>query len=567
MKKNTFILILCCLVSQLSMAQAPKWFDKSKRAVFSLITYDKDGKILNNGNGFFISENGVALSDYSAFKGAERAVVVDVDGKQMPVDAILGAHSMYDIIKFRVETGGKKVTALPVATVPPAEGAEIYLMGYSPQKDRLFTAGAVKEVSTIEKDYQYYTLTLKLTGKTESCPVLTADGKVFGISQPASGKDTETLCYAAGASYGASLSITALGMADFTLNTIGIRKGLPDTEEQALVFLFMASSMVTADEYEALLNEFIKEYPNSVDGYTRRAGFYVFNKQDPSYMDKASDDYSKALSVASKKDDIHYNFAKLIYNYQLTGPQNVYKDWTMDKALEEIRKAIAIDPMPIYIQTEGDILFGKRDFPAAYASYEKVMGTNMASSSVFYGAAKAKELMGAEVTEIIALMDSCISHCSDPVTVDEAPYFLERAGFYMATEQYRKAIPDYDSYYKGVHGRVNDLFYYYREQACFYAKLFQRALDDIAKAIELNPQEPLYHTELGLINLRVGRNEEAVAALQKTIEINPEYMDAYRLLGICMVQLKRNKEACDYFEKAKQLGDATAGALIEKHCK
>ena len=57
---------------------------------FSVVTYDKNDKMLNTGNGFFVSEDGLALSDYSLFKGAERAVVITADGKQMPVDVILG---------------------------------------------------------------------------------------------------------------------------------------------------------------------------------------------------------------------------------------------------------------------------------------------------------------------------------------------------------------------------------------------------------------------------------------------------------------------------------------------
>ena len=63
MKRN------CCLTSlslywlQWSVAQAPKWVDKAKRAVFSVVTYDKNDKILNTGDGFFVTEDGVAASD------------------------------------------------------------------------------------------------------------------------------------------------------------------------------------------------------------------------------------------------------------------------------------------------------------------------------------------------------------------------------------------------------------------------------------------------------------------------------------------------------------------------
>ena len=58
MKKN--ILIALCLVASTSMAQTPKWASKMKKAVFSVVTYDANGKIINNTNGFFINDKGVA---------------------------------------------------------------------------------------------------------------------------------------------------------------------------------------------------------------------------------------------------------------------------------------------------------------------------------------------------------------------------------------------------------------------------------------------------------------------------------------------------------------------------
>ena len=134
---------------QWSMAQAPKWVEKAKRAVFSVVTYDKNDKILNTGNGFFVTEDGIALSDYSLFKGAERAVIVNFEGKQMPVNAILGADDMYDVIKFRVAITEKKVPALVIATTAPAVGAEVYLLPYSTQKDRTCTSGKVQKVTKV----------------------------------------------------------------------------------------------------------------------------------------------------------------------------------------------------------------------------------------------------------------------------------------------------------------------------------------------------------------------------------------------------------------------------------
>ena len=102
MKKNLLLTLALCLLAQWSVAQAPKWVEKAKRAVFSVVTYDESDKILNTGNGFFVTEDGIALSDYSLFKGAQRAVVINSEGTQMPVEVIMGANDMYDVVKFRV---------------------------------------------------------------------------------------------------------------------------------------------------------------------------------------------------------------------------------------------------------------------------------------------------------------------------------------------------------------------------------------------------------------------------------------------------------------------------------
>lgn len=567
MKKNLLLTLTLCLLAQWSVAQAPKWVEKAKRAVFSVVTYDENDKILNTGNGFFVTEDGIALSDYGLFKGAQRAVAINSEGVQMPVDVILGANDMYDVVKFRVTISGKKVPALTVSAMAPAVGATVYLLPYSTQKDRSYTGGQVKEDSKIEGNFHYYTLDMHLKDKMVSCPVMTADGQVFGLAQKSSGKDTATICYAVGADYAMEQKISPLSFNDHTLASIGIKKGLPETEEQALVFLYMASSQLTPEKYAELLNDFIAQYPNSTDGYFRRANNQMFLSKEADSMDKVAADMDKALEVAQKKDDAYFNRAKLIYNYQLTNPETVYKDWTYDKALEEVRKAMAIEELPIYIQLEGDIQFAKKDYAAASASYEKVNATNLVSPATYFSAAKTKELMEAAPEEILALMDSCIARCVQPFTEENAPYLLERAQMRMNAGQARGAMLDYDEYYKAVRGNVNDVFYYYREQASFQAKQFQRALDDIAKAIELNPKELTYRSELAVVNIRVGRHEEAVKVLKGALEIDPKYAEAYRLMGVAQLQLKQNKEACASFAKAKELGDPNVDALIEKHCK
>ena len=567
MKKKILCMLTLCLLTQWSVAQAPKWVEKAKRAVFSVVTYDGNDKILNTGNGFFVTEDGIALSDYSLFKGAQRAVVMNSDGVQMPVATIMGVNDMYDVIKFRVGISSKKVPALSLATVAPTVGANVFILPYSTQKDRSYTEGQIKAADKFAEKYYYYTLNVHLKDKMVSCPVMTEDGQVFALAQKSSGKDTATICYAVDANFAMAQTVTAFSFNELSLKNIGIKKALPDTEEQALVFLFMASSQVSPEKYAQLLDDFIAEYPNSTDGYIRRATNRIYQSKDDASMDKVVADLDRALSVAQKKDDVYFNRAKLIYSYMLSSPEKLYKDWSFDKALDEIRKAIAIQDLPVYTQTEGDILFAKQDYPAALVCYEKVNKSSLVSPATFFSAAKTKELMKAPAEEILALMDSCMSRFTEPYTTEAAPYLLERAQARMNADQARAAMLDYDAYFKTVNGEVNDVFYYYREQAALKAKQFQRALNDIAKAIELNPKDLTYRSELAVVNIRVGRNEEAMKVLQNALAIDPKYAEAYRLMGIAQLQMKKDKEACDSFAKAKELGDPNVDELIKKHCK
>ena len=141
MKSIKIILAFIVLVinGQIVNGQSLKWADKARQAVFSVVTYGSDGKMLGTGNGFFVTEDGVALSDYALFKGATRAEIIKVDGQRLQVLEIMGANEMYDILKFKVAVNNQKVPALTVANNIPAAGSQVYLLPYSTQNNTLPT--------------------------------------------------------------------------------------------------------------------------------------------------------------------------------------------------------------------------------------------------------------------------------------------------------------------------------------------------------------------------------------------------------------------------------------------
>lgn len=566
--KKTLLLIVACGMSFLTgfSQELPKWASKARKAVFSVITYNKDNQILNTGNGFYIDEEGTAVSDYTLFKGADHAVIVTADGKELPVEYIMGANDMYDVIKFKTEFD-KKAEALQPASQTATIGETVYLLPYSTQKSAEGQNGTIAKIDTIANNSFYYTLNMQTTDKTVSCPVMNANGEVLGLIQKNADPESKE-SYAIGVTYASSLSINALSINDLALKSIGIKKGLPEDESQALVYLYMAASMLDRDSYLNLLNDFIAKYPESQEGYLRRATCYM-NFGDDTHNALATEDMNKMLDLSKQKDDAHYNIAKLIYSYQLNkGDKPTYADWTFDRALNEINEAIQIAQQPIYYQVQGDIYFAMQKYAEAFAAYDKVNKSPLASAATFYSSAKAKDLMeGVDKKEVVALMDSAVARFNKPYGADAAPYLYERAGAKIAIEDFRGAVSDYNDFYDAMLGQVSAEFYLTRMQAEMQCRMYQQAIDDINKAVELDPNNVNYWVEKGGVCLRVNQIDEAIKALEKAISIDSQNAPAYRMLGYIQVQQKQMDKGIANLQKASDLGDEVAIGLLEKYKK
>ncbi len=560
--KKTLLIVTCALLVQLVSAQTPKWAANAKKAIFSIVTYDKDNNIKATGNGFYIDNQGTALSDYSLFEGATRAVIINANGNQQPVEAILGANSMYDVVKFRTPVE-KKHVSLKVTNQPAKNGEAVYLMPYSTQKETVCQRGTITSVDSIGKHF-YYTLQLKTNEKMVSCPVMNMNGEVVAMIQKNATTDSDE-SYAIGSSYGEALEISALSFSDASLNGIGIKKALPDTEDQALIYLLMSSEQLDKVAYLSVLCDFITQYPNSHEGYIRRANLYMHDDDESKYP-LASQDLKNAVEMAANKEEAMFQVAKAIYSYLVTSEnKKSYAEWTYDNALDIIRDVIQKNDQPIYTQLEGDILFAKKDYAGAFVSYDKLNKSELVSSATFYSAAKAMQLIeGSDLNDVIALMDSAIVRLNKPYLSDAAPYFFERAELNAQAKKYRNAVLDYNTFYKAVNGDVNALFYYQREQAEMQCRMFQQALDDINKAVELSADDENLWAEKGVVHLRVNQLDDAVQAFEKAISINTEYATAYRMLGYCQSLKKMKKEAKANYLKAKELGDTVVEQLLEK---
>ena len=192
--------------------------------------------------------------------------------------------------------------------------------------------------------------------------------------------------------------------------------------------------------------------------------------------------------------------------------------------------------------------------------------TTGSEAESLFSAARTKQLMGSQ-DEALALMDSTVAFFGDLLTEKAAPYVFQRAQMKVEAGKFREAVADYNEYEKLVLGKASAEFFYVREQAEMQCRLYQQALDDIEKAVEMDPKQVLYVVEQVALYTRFSQFDKAVEAARKGIALAPDNADLYRMLGFGQIQLKQKEEGKKNLLKAKELGDPNAQTLLDKYAK
>ena len=556
MKKIIFILTCLSTLGSHLVAQNPKWFKKAAKAQISIVTMNEKGDMLQSGSGFFIGKDGTALADYQLFKQASKAKVVSGEGKEYEVEAIIGARSLYDLVKFRVKTD-KDTPALTISDRMGVKHEHVYVLPYPTKENKMCVNDTLHDIQKFNEKYGYYTLGRPLDEKYLNSPVMDEEGEVLGMIQRKADASATT-AYAVSVAYGNTLCTDGMSSADNDLNAIHIRKALPADEADIRTFLFMTASRSDSATYSQYLNDYILQFPKSSEAYTQRADFYMAHGNYAA----AEEDMNSALEVTEKKDETYYAFSKLLYELNLKPGYQVYKDWNLNHSLTLAEEAYKANPLPLYILQEGNTLYALKEYEKACEKYLSLRETNMRSAQIFLYAAQCKRMAKTDTLQILALQDSAVACFKKPYPKDAAPSLLERSNTLLELGRYREAIADLNEYEHLMSNELTAYFYYRREQAEMQCRMFQQAVDDIDRAIRMEPKEPLYHAERAVVYYRLGEFEEALKSAQKSAELNPKFGDAYRLAGICQLRLNQREKGLSNLKKAIELGDESAQAIL-----
>lgn len=574
--KRTILSILLLTISLLSFAQpqpAPKFASKAQKSILSLNTYDKNGELMKSGTAFFVSQNGDAIADYSLFKNAYKAMVIDASGKQYDVDCILGADDTYSIVRFHVNT--KSNSFLTTAKYIQSIGTKVYAISFSKDKISVCPQSTIESLDSINAKYAYYKFTSDMGNDYVGSPVFNEAGEVIGILHSAMGQGINLRSYAMDIRFREELKISAIqsSSATMALKSINIPKGIPDTVEECLVYSYFKSRTAGNDEYIDILNRMIAAFPDNAEIYQRRS----VPLTDIGRTAEADADLQKYLSLAIDKSIANYTVAQGIYNKLRFVPEPAYEKWTADLAADYINKAIELESAQTREESEANllkfkeqkalILSLKKDYNGAISIYEEINTGNHRSPAYYYAISAARESRGDSTSLIVADLDSAINMFGTPMPTEAANYVLRRGQILANAGEYRKAVLDYNQYAYLMNSQVSDIFYYDRSQIEINARMFQQALDDINSAVTLRPDNPLYLVEKGAMCLRVNMIDDCIKACTDALNLNANLPVAYRIRGYAYVQKQDMKSARKDLEKAIELGDESASEILKTYVK
>jgi hypothetical protein len=82
---------------------------------------------------------------------------------------------------------------------------------------------------------------------------------------------------------------------------------------------------------------------------------------------------------------------------------------------------------------------------------------------------------------------------------------------------------------------------------------YEAAISEWKKGLELSPNDPKAHVNLGFALDQVGRPDEAITHYQKALEIEPENPEAHMNLGIALAGTGKLDQAITHYQKALEL--------------
>ncbi len=153
-------------------------FEKYNSAVFMVFT--TNGLTSGQGSGFFISEDGLAVSNYHVFKGSVIGyeTIRLIDGSEYQIKEVTAKNELEDIIIFSVDASNKSFNYIPIAQEEPNIGERCYAIGSPKGFENTFTSGEISQ----KRNNNLFQISVPIDHGSSGGVLLNSKGEAIGIT-------------------------------------------------------------------------------------------------------------------------------------------------------------------------------------------------------------------------------------------------------------------------------------------------------------------------------------------------------------------------------------------------
>jgi tetratricopeptide (TPR) repeat protein len=159
-------------------ADVPALVQKAKPAVVEILTYDQQNKLLKTGTGFFISSDGLLLTNYHVISGGSSIMAQTPTGAIHFLKSIVTTSETYDVAELQFYV--KDVPYLTLASsLSAVEGQRVLVIGNPEGLEGTVSDGII---SAFRAGRSMIQITAPVSPGSSGSPVLDESGNVIGIA-------------------------------------------------------------------------------------------------------------------------------------------------------------------------------------------------------------------------------------------------------------------------------------------------------------------------------------------------------------------------------------------------
>ena len=248
---------------------AEQIYKKASPAVFYVEILDNDDEVLKTGSGFFISESGLAITNYHVVVGASKMRVTTDDGKAYNVAGIYDYDWKMDAALIQID--GKGFPYLELAdSAGILAGATVYALGSPLGLQASFSRGIVSQALRVIEGNGFIQLDAAISSGSSGGALLDTTGRVVGVTT-ATMVDAQNINLAVPVGFFSKLSLEKyVPLSSILITTPYYKNHYPAPDFGAYFDVYPFSAGTSRDEakYSYRLSDFPGDADKIIDEYT-----------------------------------------------------------------------------------------------------------------------------------------------------------------------------------------------------------------------------------------------------------------------------------------------------------